>query len=362
MSSPGRLQIAQVLSASTGGIGRHVAGLLPRLADQGHRVRLFSPALTLQAQDFLAAEAAGVDLLPLGALRPGRGGALAGVDVIHAHGYKAGARALPVARLLGVPLVVTWHNAVLGTGRAALAGRLLQRVVARGADLTLVASSDLVEVAHGAGARRVRLSPVAAPRLDAPLRSRTETRELLGVDDDMVLVLTVSRLAPQKNLGMVLDVAARVADQIAVQLVIVGEGPEREALAARIDHERLPVSLLGHRTDMADLLEAADVALLTSAWEARALVAQEALAAGVPLISTDVGGIPELVGDTAVLVRPGDSRRAAAALVELAERPDLRAALGEAGRRTAAGWPDEDGVAAELAGFYRDLITRNSPG
>ena len=88
--------------------------------------------------------------------------------------------------------------------------------------------------------------------------------------------------------------------------MIVGEGPLRTELEARVAADRSQVRLLGHRDDIASLLAAADIALLTSTWEARALVAQEALLAGVPLVSTRVGGIEELVGDAAVLVEPGD--------------------------------------------------------
>ena len=79
--------------------------------------------------------------------------------------------------------------------------------------------------------------------------------------------------------------------------------------------------LLGHRTDVADLLAAADLAVVTSDWEARQLFAQEALRAGVPLVATAVGGLPELVGDAAVLVPPGDVDALDAAVRRLLDDP-----------------------------------------
>ena len=85
-------------------------------------------------------------------------------------------------------------------------------------------------------------------------------------------------------------------------------GRARSSLQRRIA-EHLQVRLLGHSDDIGSLLAAADLALLTSTWEARALVAQEALLAGVPLVSTRVGGIEELVGSAACWSRLAMSRR-----------------------------------------------------
>jgi glycosyltransferase involved in cell wall biosynthesis len=343
------LRIAQVLTASTGGIGRHVASLAPRFLDRGHRVVVFCPEVTAVAQDFAAL---GVAVRPLRDLARART-----ADVVHAHGYKAGALAAAATVLARPPLVVTWHNAILGAGSAAAAGRVLQVAVARAADLTLGASSDLVETARQAGARRARLGPVAAPVLPQPRQDRESVRRELGVAPDEVLVLTVSRLAPQKNLGLVLDVAARApAGRSRTTFAVVGEGPERGALERRIEAEALPVRLLGRRDDIAGLLAAADLALLTSTWEARALVAQEALLAGVPLVSTRVGGIEELVGSAAVLVDLDDAAGAVAAIARLAADPDERRRLALAGRQRAATWPDEDRVADDMLAAYAEVI------
>ena len=116
---------------------------------------------------------------------------------------------------------------------------------------------------------------------------------------------------------------------------MVGDGPlQRAELAARVAPERLRASRCsGRQDDVASLLGAADLALLTSTWEARALVAQEALLAGVPLVSTRVGGIPELVGDAAVLVDLDDDRagRRRRALLTLADDPERAGRLGRRG-------------------------------
>jgi len=344
------MKIAQVLSASTGGIGRHVASIGPRMVERGHQVRVFCPPVTTAAQGF---DELGLDVYPVTDLADARG-----ADVIHAHGFKAGGIALPASRVLRTPLVVTWHNAVLGEGRGGRAARIVQRLVARGADLTLGASSDLVDEARRLGAKDAQLAAVAAPALGSATVPRDQERLTLGVGSGETLVLTVSRLAPQKNLSMLAEVAARLRGRRDISFAVVGEGPERVGLEQRIATERLRIRLLGHRDDVPSLLAAADLAFLPSTWEARALVAQEALLAGLPLVSTRVGGIPELVGDAAVLVELGDVAEATRQVVRLADDPALRERLQAAGRQRAADWPTEDEVAEDLLSSYRGLLQR----
>jgi glycosyltransferase involved in cell wall biosynthesis len=341
------VKVAQLLTASTGGIGRHVASIAPRLEERGHQIRIFCPEVTAEAQRF---KELGLDVWPLRSPRR-----FVGADLVHAHGLKAGWLGIPIAWMFKVPLIVTWHNAVLGDGLRPAAVRQTLRAVAMGADLTLGASNDLVTAARRLGAKNARLSPIAAPVLPPARISRDDQRRALGVAAEDTLILTVSRLAPQKNLDMVLNIADAVRDRQDLRFVVVGEGPEEETLQRRITDEVLQVRLLGRSDDIGSLFGAADVALLTSTWEARALVAQEALLAGVPLVSTRVGGIQELVDSAAVLVPPGDAAAAARQLVVLADNPDERGRLTQAGLRQAATWPSEDDVADDLARAYTEM-------
>ncbi len=358
------MKIAQILTASTGGIGRHVASVAVRLRDCGHQVQIYCPEITDRAQGFTTL---GLDVAPLAALTGlsgrtrRRGDGPGRTDVLHAHGYKAGGLALPVRLVTRKPLVVTWHNALLGQPRnlGASPPFVLRRAVARHADLTLGASSDLVDQARILGARRVRLAPVAAPGLRLDPDRRAAVRAQLGLAADDLAVLTVSRLAPQKNLMMLAEIAAELRDVRSIRFLVVGEGPERARLTARIAADGSQVALLGSRDDLSDLMVAADLALLTSTWEARALVAQEALLAGLPLVSTAVGGIPELVGDAAWLVDSNDAAAAAAALRTLAADPSARIRWAAAGRAQAATWPDEDDVVDDLLTAYAGLIRAN---
>jgi glycosyltransferase involved in cell wall biosynthesis len=96
--------------------------------------------------------------------------------------------------------------------------------------------------------------------------------------------------------------------------------------------------------------------VVTSDWEARQLFAQEALRVGVPLVATAVGGLPELVGDAAVLVPPGDFDSFDAAVRALLGDPDLRARYARLGTARAATWPSEVDTLGQITAVYAELI------
>ena len=154
---------------------------------------------------------------------------------------------------------------------------------------------------------------------------------------------------------MLVDAAARWRTRTPPPVVVIaGSGPAYLPLAARISAARAPVTLLGHRTDVADLLAGADLAVVTSDWEARQLFAQEALRAGVPLVATAVGGLPELVGDArACWSRRATSTRSTRPCGAAGRPGAARAELGRAGRPRAATWPTEADTVAGLADALR---------
>ena len=362
--------VALVLASSTGGVGQHVRSVARGLTGAGASVLVCGPAATQEQFAFtqtgarftpveIPASPTPGDARAVGALR--RALAETPVDVVHAHGLRAGLVAA-LARPT-VPLVVTWHNAVLAGGLRGAASRLVERVVARSVRVALGASADLVERATALGAADARLAPVAAPTLPPPGRRRAAVRAEFGVTADRPLILSVGRLHPQKRYDVLIDAAARWRTRVpAPMVVIAGSGPAYLPLAARISAARAPVTLLGHRTDVADLLAGADLAVVTSDWEARQLFAQEALRAGVPLVATAVGGLPELVGDAAVLVPAGDVDAVDAAVRELLDDAARRADLGRRGAARAATWPTEADTVATLADLYAELTPQHSPG
>lgn len=172
------------------------------------------------------------------------------------------------------------------------------------------------------------------------------------------MVLAVGRLAAQKDFGTLLQAAAQWRDlDPRPLLAIAGDGPLAGQLRAQAAALGVDAAFLGHRDDVPQLLAAATVFVLTSRWEGQPLVVQEALRAGLPIVASRVGGIPDLVGDSAgddaaVLVAPGDAAALAAAvravLTDVALAGRLRAA---AARRGAALPTEGDAVAAVLASY-----------
>jgi glycosyltransferase involved in cell wall biosynthesis len=194
--------------------------------------------------------------------------------------------------------------------------------------------------------------PVSGP--DAEL-ARQKTRAELGVVE-RPLLLAVGRLEPHKGYDLLLDAATGWRGLDPRPLVVVaGEGSCRAALQRRIDAEDLPVRLIGRRDDVPRLLAAADVVVLPSRWEAYPLIAMEALRAGIPLVATAVGGVPELVGDAAALVPYGDAVALARAVAGLLAEPARGARLAAEGRAQAATWPTEDDTVAQVLSVYDEL-------
>jgi glycosyltransferase involved in cell wall biosynthesis len=354
--------VALVLASSTGGVGQHVASLARGLVAGGATVTVCGPAATDERFRFSAGGARfeAVEIPPnprvtdaraVGDLRR----AIGAVDVVHAHGLRAGF----VAALVRPrpPLVVTWHNAVIAKGLRGTASRLAARAVARAARVTLGASQDLVQTATELGTRDARLSPVAAPVLPPPRRTRAAVRAEFAVAGDRPLVLSVGRLHPQKRYDVLVDAAARWRELTPAPVVVIaGSGPAYMPLAARISELRAPVTLLGHRDDVSDLLAGADLAVVTSDWEARQLFAQEALRAGVPLVTTAVGGVPGLVGDAARLVPPDDVDAVDTAVRELLADPQLRAEYARRGPVQADTWPDEADTVEAVQAVYAEVV------
>lgn len=353
------MRVLLALGLSAGGVGRHVHGLAAGLVAAGHEVVVAVPSSAEATFGFAAtgARIETVDVadrpdprLDLRAVRALRRLAR-DVDVVHAHGLRAGALACLATTGVGTPVVVTLHNAAPASRLTRTVYAALERVVAWRAALVLGVSADLVTRMRELGAARTEPAVVAAPPPPAIARTAAQVRTELGVPTGTHLVVSVGRLAVQKNLGLLLEAVTRLRD-LAVLVAVAGDGPERTSLEEQIAADGLPVRLLGRRSDVPDLLAAADVVVSSADWEGQPVWLQEALLVGAPLVVTDAGGTAATIHDAGIVVPVGDAAALAAGIRTVLVDPREGERLRGLSRAAAATLPTEaDVVAAALAAY-----------
>ena len=169
----------------------------------------------------------------------------------------------------------------------------------------------------------------------------------------------VSNFRPVKRVQDVVKVFRRVLDSRPdCRLQLVGDGPELPAVQAQAHALGLDehVSFLGYGSDIPSVLAGADVLLLPSERESFGLAALEAMACGVPVIASRVGGLPEVVGDAGLLFEMGDTESMARGALELLADPERYVALGDAGVRRARGRFHPDAVLAAYRSVYENSM------
>ncbi|MGH2774659.1 MAG: glycosyltransferase family 4 protein [Actinomycetota bacterium] len=328
-----RLNVLQVLGRSAGGIARHVAQITDALDGDDLAVDVAGPTdlpvampkpvIPLDIPDGPLGHSRVVRILR-SYLRQG------GYDVVHAHGLRAGIDAALAARPLDVPALQTVHNLVLPdvSGRVKTAAyKWAEPLSVRLTKHTFAVSEEIARHLRGR-------SPKSAGKIeilylgigDAPRVKRTpaQVRAEADVTEDARLIVTASRLSAQKALDVMLSALARLPANVV--LIVLGQGPDEQRLktmsrAMGLDKR---VRWLGWRNDLADWINAAAVFSLSSNWEGVPLAAQEAILVGTPVVSTNVGGMPELIGDRSSgrLVPKGDAEALAAALSDVLSSPE----------------------------------------
>ncbi len=229
------------------------------------------------------------------------------------------------------------------------------RLIARRVDLVIAVSPLQGEAWRQRGFPEDRIivveNGVEAPRMNG---SKLELRRELGIPASAVVALLAARLRPEKRVPDFVHAVA-IARKTHPELVglIAGEGPDRSAVERALASTG-DVQLLGHRDDVPSLMAAADIFVLVSDFEAVPMAILEAMAVGLPVVATDVGGIPDLIGDgeAGVLVPPRDPSAIAASLVMLARDPALRASLGTA----AAGLHRRNWTAEKMIEAYARVL------
>ncbi len=370
-----------------GGMQNHTAALTRCLDAQGHRQtvltsRLAGPRRTDRLGRAAVVHRTGIRTtwlrqlwapaaLPRALARRPAAGPPA-VDVVHAHQGEDLATlvlARAAARRHRCPLVVTVHCSVGHT----LAGRTLHvrllRSVGGWIERTTLRRADAVVVLTERTAAALRADGVPAERI-AVVPSGFEPAlfaapdERGAADRTRLRIGYVGRLAAQKRVDLLVTAFGRMTRP--AELVLVGDGPERARVHRLVRQspaaDRIRATGFVEHSAVPGVLASLDVLVLPSAYEEMGSVLTEAMAAGLPVVASDVGGIPEVVrhGETGLLVPPGDVAALAAALDRLAAEPGLRDRLAAGARHRAAdySWPF---LAGRVADLYRRVRTGDVP-
>ncbi len=192
-----------------------------------------------------------------------------------------------------------------------------------------------LERLYGIGGCRVVWNCIPTSLYASPQTPRAIWRAKQGFSDDDILFLCVARFAPQKNHALLLNAFAKgPASDPRAHLVLAGEGVLRARLQRQVNELDLTsrVHFLGLRRDIPDVLGASDIFTLSSDWEGNPLSVIEAMAAGLPIVSTAVGGVPELLqdGKEGFIVKPGRAEQLSKAMMVLLNNAGLRRAMGTA--------------------------------
>jgi glycosyltransferase involved in cell wall biosynthesis len=279
-----------------------------------------------------------------------------GPDLIHAHNVKVTAVARIGSRLAGThrpPLLTTYHG--VPHEEVDAAARTL-----RLADLVACVSTDLMEQLAERGVPAARLAVVPNGVPDAEPTSGETMRALdaeLGLDADTPVVSVVGRLVAQKAHDRFLRAAKLVhASLPEAKFLIVGDGELRARTETLADELGLAgaVVFTGIRGDATTIIARSDLLVFSSDWEGLSIAALEALARGVPVVSTAVEGTRELLGEGAGVVVPHEDEALAAAIVACLGDAERRAELGATGKRL----HQERFSTARMAAAYRTLYER----
>jgi glycosyltransferase involved in cell wall biosynthesis len=259
------------------------------------------------------------------------------IDILHAHLFGSNVWASVLGPLARVPAVIA-HEHMWAYSEGGMRPFIDREVIARFADA-------FIAVSHEGRRRMIEIeripedSVVYIPNGVAklPAGDGAAIRTELGIPADAPLIGSVGHLRSEKAFEVLIEATARLRERSPdANVLIAGEGPEREMLEGLRSRLGLDgaVHLPGARSDIPDVLAALDVAVCCSDFEGGPLSVMEYMGAGLPVVATRVGGLPELVqdGETGILVEPRDPAALADAIRGLLADPDRRHELGSAGR------------------------------
>ena len=349
-----------------GGAEVYVRQMAPRLLQAGYAIRV----ITLMSGGTLVKELrnSGVSVIELGLknkfdwnvlVRLCRLWRIDKPDLVHTHLYHAGIIGRIVAKVMGIRMVVVHQHgaervrSIIRSGIDRITSSLVSQYVA-----TCRAVADVLQQREGISGTKIAVIYNGIECLDQIGQYPDKPHQTLS---SLMTIINIGRLSPEKGHNTLLEAIARLnSGHTQARLVLVGEGESQTFLTDRIKELNLNgfVHMLGKRRDIAELLVNADIFVLPSDWEGVSMALLEAMAAGLPVVATAVGGTPEVVidGINGLLVPPGDPEALASALTRLLLDPDLRRHIGQAGRQSVVERFNIQHTVQQLQALYENLI------
>ncbi|MCW2919504.1 MAG: hypothetical protein JWN52_7572 [Actinomycetia bacterium] len=277
-------------------------------------------------------------------------------DVLHAFLIHSYVVAAPAARLAGVPVLVAGRRSLGDFKQGRRLVLALERAATRATD-HLIANAEAV----AADARRQE--GFAQDKITVVYNGLPDSAFDLAppavLATDLPVVLCVANFRPYKGHWYLLDAIARLrAEALPCTLVLVGDGPGRTDLEQFAERLGLDVRFLGVRTDVEKLLARADAVVLASLHEGMSNAVMEAMAAGLPIVATEVGGTGELLRGRGVLVPPADPGALADGLERVLTDPAFAEDLGRRARSWSQAHLRVDSMVDQHIRIYRDLLER----
>jgi glycosyltransferase involved in cell wall biosynthesis len=291
-------------------------------------------------------------------------------DLVHTHTSKAGVIGRMAAKICGVPAIVhSSHGTILHGYFSPAVTRIfaiLEKAAASASHRIICLTRQEIGQYLDAGIGRPDqytyiFNGIDVSAFEERKGDRSSLRTSLGFKPEEIVCISVGRLVPVKGLSDLLSAFAIAHNQNPeLRLLLVGDGELRQDLEREVQELKIGdvVQLVGWREDIPELLDVADLFVLTSHNEGLGLVLVEAMVKKLPVVATAVGGVPEVVidGVTGSLVPAGDSVAIASAIARFAENGEMRASMGQRGYERANEFFTIDKTVQYTEDLYKTLL------